>query len=153
MKYRRRLKYYLIRIFRLQDSPKDVAGGLAWGTFVHFYPTCGFGALFAVLMARIFRTNMVAATVGWAVTTPLFPLFFYLNILSGEFMLGRQPGLNITAAAVHSLRLRDVIYLGKAFTMGSIVNSFGSVFFLWWLGYIALKRYRKDTLNFIRRVL
>lgn len=153
MKYRRQLKYYLIKIFRLQDSPKDVAGGLAWGTFVHFYPTCGFGAIFAVLMARIFRTNLVAATVGWAVTTPLFPLFFYFNILSGERILGQEPGLRISMAAIHSLHFKDIIYLGKAFALGSILNSIIGVLILWWLGFIALKRYRKNALGFIRRVL
>lgn len=153
MKYRRRLKYYLIKVFRLHDSPKDVAGGLAWGTFVNFYPTFGFGALLAVFMARFSRSNYVAATVGWAISAPLFPLFFYFNILSGEFVLGHERGLRLSAAAIRCLRFRDVIFLGKAFTLGTVINSSLSAIAMWWLGYIALKKYRKRALNFIKRSL
>lgn len=153
LKYRRKLKYYLLKLFRLHDSPKSVAGGLAWGTFVHFYPTCGLGALFAVGMARIFNTNLAAATLGWAITTPLFPLFFYFNFQMGELILGPCADLTYSMRFMRHLHFRDIVIIGKAFAYGSLVNGIIGVIFLWWLGYILLKRYRKETLNYIRRIL
>lgn len=154
MTYRRRLKFYLLKLFRLHDSPKAVAGGIAWGAFVHFYPTFGFGPLIAVGMARLFGANMVAATVGWAVFMPLFPLFFYLNFLVGDMLTG-VPTENIWYAiqGMSSLRLKDILLLGKAFTLGFLVNGLLEVILLWWGGYVLFKRYRREALSLIRRVL
>jgi len=154
MTYRRRLKYYLIKLCRLHDSPKSVAGGFAWGTIIHFYPTCGFGALFTMALAGVFRTNMVAATLAWAVTMPLFPFFFYLNFVVGDHLV--QPATSNVHLAVSGLehfRWRDILLLGKAFIVGSVINSMISVIVLWWLGYVIMKRYRKTVLNLIRRVI
>lgn len=153
MKYRRKTKFYLLKLFRLHDSPKAVAGGLAWGTFVHFYPTCGLGALFAVGIARLFQTNLMAATLGWAITTPLFPLFFFLNFQMGEFILGPCADITYSMHFIRHLRLRDIIIIGKVFTYGAVINGILGVALLWWLGYLLLKRYRKETLDFIRRML
>ena len=154
MTYRRRLKYYLLKLFRLHDSPKAVAGGIAWGAYVHFYPTFGLGPFLAVALARLFRTNMVAATVGWAVFMPLFPFFFYLNFIVGDWLTG-VPTENIWQAiqGMSNIRWRDLWMLGKAFTMGFLVNGLIEVISFWWIGYILFKRYRKQALYFIQRVL
>ncbi|MFZ5754662.1 MAG: DUF2062 domain-containing protein [Bacillota bacterium] len=154
MTYRRRLKFYLLKLFRLHDSPKAIAGGIAWGAFVHFYPTFGFGPLIAVGMARLFRTNMAAATVGWAVFMPLFPFFFYLNFLVGDLITG-VPTENIWQAiqGISHICLKDILLLGKAFTLGFFVNSTLEVILFWWGGYILFKRYRKEALLLIRRIL
>jgi hypothetical protein len=48
---------------------------------------------------------------------------------------------------------RDVLILGKAFVIGSLINGIAAVVLLWWLGCLLLKRHRKNVLNFIRRAL
>ncbi len=150
MKYRRRLKYYLIKLCRLKDSPKAVAGGLAWGAFVHFYPTFGLGPLIAVFMAGLFRTNIVAATVGWAIIMPLFPVFFYFNFIIGDFLIG-VPADNIVMAiqGFSHISLKDIFLVSKAFVVGSIVNGILGVSFIWASGFCLLKKYRKEILCFI----
>lgn len=153
MKYRRRLVYYLIRIFRLHDSPKAVAGGLAWGTFVHFFPTFGGGALFAVSLAGLFRTNLAAATVAWAITLPLFPVFFYINFLVGNWLLDIDaPDIICLVNNIVYFKLSEVFLLGRAFLLGSLVNALVSLGIIWWSGSYLLKRFRKETLQFIRHL-
>lgn len=151
--YRRRWKYYMLKLFRLHDSPKAVAGGLAWGTFVHFFPTCGFGALMAVGLARLGRANMVAATLGWAVTAPLFPLFFYLNFSLGFHLLGGKGELGLTLASMYDLHLNDLLLLGKVFFLGAIINGVLCVLLIGWVGKFFLQRYQKETLAWLRKNL
>lgn len=154
MKYRRRLKYYLLKLFRLHDSPKAVAGGFAWGTITHFHPFFGFGPLLAVGLAGMFRTNMMAATVAWALTLPLFPLLFYFNILMGDLIVGVQTeNIFSVIQGMSHIKMHQIILLGKAFIIGSIVNSVVAVIFIWWWGTVMFKRYRKRALCYIRRVL
>lgn len=154
MGYRRRLKYYLIKLCRLHDSPKSVAGGIAVGTVIHFYPTCGLGAVFTAALAGLFRANLVAATLAWALTMPLFPFFFYLNLLVGDqFVQPTRPNIYIAVKKMAHLGWRDVILLGKAFVIGSIINGVIALILIWWLGYLLLRRYRKSLLALIRRAL
>jgi uncharacterized protein (DUF2062 family) len=154
MNKRRRLKYYLLKLIRLKDSPKAVAGGLAWGGFVHFYPVFGVGPLLAVTMAKLSRVNMAAATVGWVVFMPLFPFFFYLNYLIGNLFV-RVPAedLKIVMQSFINFRLEDYLLVGKAFIIGSLLNSLVELVLIWTAGSFFLKRYRKRTQEFIRDTL
>jgi uncharacterized protein (DUF2062 family) len=131
-----------------------VAGGFAWGSFVHFYPTFGFGAVFAIAIARLFGTNILAATIGWAVAMPLFPLFFYLNFKVGDLLSGVST-TNIGAAMQEIMHMKfgSLIYIGKAFLIGSVINGIVGVILIRWVSYLLLKRYRKKTLLFIYRNL
>lgn len=150
MIYRRRLKYYLIKLCRLHDSPKSVAGGFALGTIVHFYPTFGFGALFAVALSSLFRTNNIAATLAWAITSPLFPVLFYLNIVVGCIFFAPAER-SITKLIMVHVSWRDVLHLSKAFFLGAVINGIIAAAILWWLGYLVLKYNRKNILRFICR--
>jgi uncharacterized protein (DUF2062 family) len=138
----------------LKDSPKAVAGGFAWGSFVHFYPTFGFGPVFAVTLAHIFQSNIFAATVGWIVTMPLFPFFFYLNLKVGEIFIGGS-NLDIALAMkeIIDIKFSGLLYIGKAFFLGSLINGIAGVILIRWLCYLLLRRFRKRTLLFINRNL
>lgn len=152
--YRRRFKYYLIKICRLQDSPKSVAGGFAFGTVVHFYPTCGFGALVTVVLAGLFRTNIAAATLAWAFTMPLFPVMFYLDFVVGHlFVKPVNCSVSPLVRNVSHSGWKSLMLLGKAFLIGALFNGIVATIILWWTGYIILKRYRKNILRFVCRVL
>lgn len=154
MIYRRRLKYYLIKLCRLHDSPQAVAGGFAVGTIIHFYPTAGFGALFAVALSSLLRTNNIAATLAWAITSPLFPFLFYLNLVVG-CALFEPAGRSVSKMIINIVHIgwRDILHLGKAFFLGALINCVIAAAVLWWLGYLVLKHNRKKILNFIRRTI
>jgi uncharacterized protein len=68
---------------------KGTAAGLAIGAFFSALPM-PLQSLPAALFAFLFRANIPAALVGCWITNPLtFPLFFYLQLKAGSFLLGR----------------------------------------------------------------
>jgi uncharacterized protein (DUF2062 family) len=151
VKFLRRVKHYLIKLLRLQDSPKAIAGGIGWGIFVHFYSTCGFGALLAMGIARIFGTSLMAAALSWGVAMPFFPLFFCLNFITGDILLGQPVQVfHLNYQGAWAEELQSLFYLGKAFLIGSLINSVISVILIWWFGYFLLQRYRKTVLQAVR---
>lgn len=68
LKYIRRLKYYILRTLRMQNSDHRIALGFAVGFFPCWYPTFGIDLLLAPLLARLVRGNIpsafLAATAG-----------------------------------------------------------------------------------------
>jgi uncharacterized protein len=66
--------------------------GLAIGTFFSVLPM-PLQSLPAAFFAVVFRANVPAALVGCWITNPFtFPLFFYLQLLIGSWLLGK-PGI------------------------------------------------------------
>jgi uncharacterized protein (DUF2062 family) len=138
----------------LKDSPRAISGGFACGMGTHFYPTFGFGPLFAVGAARLSGTNMVAATAAWAITMPFFPLFFYLNIVTGTAVDNLNINrINLVTKRLSQIDISTVLHVGKAFLIGSVVNGLFGTAVMWLTGYILLKRHRKKVIGFICRVL
>lgn len=152
VKYRRKLKYYLLKLVHLKDSPRAVAGGIAWGAFVNFYPTFGIGPFLAAGIARLCQGNIAAATLGWAIFMPLFPLFFYLNLVVGNLFTNvPAENVGIVMQGFSHLLMQDFFVQGKAFLIGSLINGCVCVIIIWFAGYFFLKKYRKKTQELIRR--
>jgi len=152
--YKRLTKYYLLRFLRLATNPFPAAGGFACGTIVHFYPTSGFGLAFALSLAKITRTSCVASSLAWALTMPLFPIMLYCDFLTGNFVL-RQTSHDIgrTIKNMATLHFANFMNIGKAFVIGSIINGLVGLVVLWFIGYLLLRRFRKQALKFVKKYL
>ncbi len=88
----RTLKYLGHRLRRIPDSPTRIARGVAFGVFISFSPFFGFHIIFALLMAKILRGNLIAAVAGTAIGNPLtFPFIIGAALKLGNFLLGRDP--------------------------------------------------------------
>ncbi|MFZ5942799.1 MAG: DUF2062 domain-containing protein [Bacillota bacterium] len=154
MTYRRLTKYYLLRFLRIATSPFCAAGGFACGTVIHFFPTSGFGLPLALFLAKITRTSYIASSLAWALTMPLVPLMFYLNFITGDFILRETtPDIFIAIKDLATLKFSRFLIIGKTFIVGSLVNSALGLISLWFLGFIFLKRYRQPALRLVRRHL
>lgn len=154
MTYRRIVKYYLLRFLRIATSPFSAAGGFACGTIVHFHLTSGFGLAIALFLAKLTRTSCIASTLAWALTMPLFPLFFYLNFLTGDLVLREKtPDILMAIKELALLKFYNILIIGKTFLIGSLVNSLIAFFIIWISGFFLLKRYRKPALRFVRKYL
>lgn len=71
-------------------SRHGAALGLAIGAFFSALPI-PLQSLPATFFAVVFRVNVPAALVGCWITNPLtLPLFFYLQIVTGSYLLGRE---------------------------------------------------------------
>ncbi len=145
---RRWLKYNLIRFFRLKGSSGKLALGFAVGACINFYPTFGFGVPLAGCAAGIVMANIPAGLLGDIIFKPLFPVFFYLNMVTGDLLLINK-GQNadyLWRGLLHS-KLSTLAVLGKIFFAGAIVNSLILGTILYICIYFIVKRYRLPILK------
>ncbi len=77
----RRLAYLFRRalrgILRSNDSPRQIAGGVAVGTFVGFMPTMGGQMISAALLATLFRCSRIPAMAMVYITNPFTAIPIY----------------------------------------------------------------------------
>lgn len=148
---KRRLRYNLIRFLRLKGTPGKLALGFAVGACINFFPTLGFGVPVAGLAAGIVFANIAAGVLGDVIFKPFFPVFFYLNMLTGSFLWTKQVqemghiwDLFLTPG------LFTVVDYGWVFLLGALVNSiiFGTILYLF-MRFI-VERYR---LTFLGRLI
>jgi uncharacterized protein (DUF2062 family) len=87
--WRRGVEYLGHRVRRLPDTPHRIALGFACGVFSSFTPFFGLHFILAVVIARILRSNIMAALIGTAVGNPLtFPLIAPMALGLGRRILG-----------------------------------------------------------------
>lgn len=148
---RRRLKLNLIKFLRLKGAPGKIALGFALGACVNFYPTFGVGVPFAGLMAGIAMANVPAGLLGDIIFKPLFPFFFYLNLMTGHlFWSGKHGNLSrLWWTLIHRPTLHKLGAMGKVFFTGAVVNSLILGTILYILIYFIVERYRGQILKLL----
>lgn len=80
------------QVIEIKEKPRNVALGCALGIAVNFFPTLGFGFLFAFFLAGLFKVNRAAATVTSLVTGPLVPFKYASNFFVGGAILAPSMG-------------------------------------------------------------
>lgn len=138
----------------LKEKPYKVALGCALGIGVNFFPTLGFGFVFAFFLAVIAGVSRASATAVSLLTGPLVPLMYALNILIGGLVITPVAGKeNLTDLIISQyskiLRVGDVQeqifsfleFFGAAFLLGAVVNAvvIGTGFFFF-VRFILRKR-------------
>ena len=92
----RAFEYVKHRVRRLPDTPQKISRGIWAGVFVCFTPLFGLHFLFAFLIARLMRGNILAALMATFFGNPLtFPAIGYVSINLGARLLGLPQGRNI----------------------------------------------------------
>ena len=157
MKIRRKIKYYLLRLFRLNASPHQVAVGFTMGLIPNWIPTFGLGPALSVGLAKLVRVNVFSAIVGAVLGTPLWPLLFLLNYKIGSLILNRNTNID---------EIEDIEYIdtlqhipdgvnsihssGYLFLVGATINIIISSIFIYLITYFLFKVYRVRILCKIR---
>ena len=108
------LKYYFLKLKRLQGSPYALAGGTAIGVFVGLTPTIPFHTVIIVFLSLVTRTSAFAGiTVSWIVCNP----FTYLPIYYCAAVVGNHlTPYELNLMSVHAA-------LEQAMAGGGIQNS------------------------------
>lgn len=149
--WRRRLKFRLLRFLRLRGTPGKVALGFALGACVNFYPTFGFGLPVAIFIVSLVRGSVPAGIISDLLFKALFPIFFYLNFLTGG-RFGGQPVYDISSAVkeIAFLKVNTIMNLGSTFLIGAFVNSLilGGLLFV--VMYIMFKSFRKEMIVLVQ---
>ncbi|MFF5994522.1 DUF2062 domain-containing protein [Lysinibacillus sp. KU-BSD001] len=157
MKIARRMKYYLLRLFRLNASPHQVAVGFTMGLIPHWFPTFGLGPVLSIGLAKLARANTVSAIVGGVMGTPAWPLLFLLNYQVGSLLLDRKTtvdeveDVDYINALYHTVDGIDSMHSsGYLFLTGAIINILISSIFIYFIVYFLFKMYRMRILHKIR---
>lgn len=157
MKITRRIKYTLIRLFRLKSNPEQVALGLTIGLIPSWIPTFGLGPVFSLGLARLVKANKVSALVGGIIGTPIWPLLFLLNYKVGGLILERESRVDeldevgYINATHHTYKgIAGSHSSGVLFLTGAAINILISSILVYFIVYILFKTYRVRILNKIR---
>ncbi|GIP35872.1 DUF2062 domain-containing protein [Paenibacillus sp. J2TS4] len=156
MKLIRRLKYYTVKLFRVNKGAHQVSIGLVTGFFPCWFPTFGIGPALSIAFARLAKGNLPASIIAASIGSIIWPVLFYMNYVTGRLLFHPRKKLpdfslenmEYVEAAVNVNKLGK---LGIKFVLGGVVNSL--VFSL--LGYAAFyyifRKYRLAILKLISR--
>ena len=132
--YLRRISYVARRAFRTvvrsNDSPRQIAGGVAIGVVIGFMPTMGMQMVTAAFIATLFRCSRLPAMAMVYITNPFTALPIYLFCYVVGVGLLRPFGFTLQIERVRQLivspedlGLWQTIYdkLGQLFAIGAHV--------------------------------
>lgn len=126
MGFGRAMSYLKHRVLRLKDSPHSIAAGLAIGVAISFSPLIGTHFIQCLILALMFRVNVLASFFGTVLGNPTtFPFIWASSYALGNFILGFF-GMETAAKAP-----------GKAIELSQLWESFDSfshIFWPWMLG-------------------
>lgn len=157
------LKYYCLRLLRIQKGDHMIALGFAIGFFPCWFPTFGIGLPLSLALARFVRGNIPAAILAATLGSFTWPMLFYLNYKTG-FLLNKlftSPSFNLDEAinepvpesdyvdtANHYGNLSDI---GWNFLTGSITNSILLTVVIYFIFRFIVRRYRAPLLHAWRK--
>ena len=151
------MKYYLIRLFRLQSSPHQVALGLTVGFIPSWIPLFGFGPVLSIGLAKLTRANTLSAFVGGVIGTPIWPLLFILNYMVGGLLLDRQPRVDTLEEVEYATAIQHTLSgffkshtSGLLFLTGALINIIISSIVIYFMTFFLFKKYRIKILNKLR---
>lgn len=97
----RSLRYFVLRLERLDATPHALGLGLAIGIFMAFQPILGFQMFAAGAAAWAFRASVAAALIATFVSCPLtWPFMWFASYELGALIIGEE--LNVTSAELWS---------------------------------------------------
>ncbi len=99
------LRYWYVRIVRLQDSPKAIARGVACGVFAGSFPFFGLQMIIGVVLAVLLRGNKIAAAAGTWISNPLtyVPIFAFNYQVGCLFLSARSSGNKVALETVSDI--------------------------------------------------
>ncbi|MGM7636502.1 DUF2062 domain-containing protein [Bacillus sp. Hm123] len=144
----RRLKYLLLKFFRLKGSAHSISIGFTLGASINFIPSFGIGVLISVAIAKLCRGNPIAGFLGGISLMWVFPVLFYLNVLTGRFIFPNNLGEAINKAVLDQSILTS-LSLGRTFIIGMLINIILFICLLYPPIYLICKRYQKRIRQYI----
>ncbi len=98
--FRSKLKAFKQKIFKIEDSPEEIARGFALGTFIGMTPFIGLQFFISVFIAGLLKWNKIAAGLAVFQTNVFTGAFvFSFNYLLGAAILGGEYSFNLAASA------------------------------------------------------
>lgn len=81
--------YLLLRLKRLNGTPKEIAAGVACGVAISFTPFVGLHLVLGALTAWLVNGNILASAIGTLIGNPwTFPFIWISVLYTGRYFLG-----------------------------------------------------------------
>jgi hypothetical protein len=121
MTFWRLMKYYFLRLQRLQGSPYALAGGTAIGVFIGLTPTIPFHTVLIIFFSLLTRTSAIAGIItSWIVCNPLTYLpIYYLSAVVGNHLTPYELNLQTVRSALEQAMAGDGIQSSAAILVES----------------------------------
>lgn len=153
-KWRRRIKYYFIRLLRQKSGSHSVALGFALGFLPNLYPTFGFGPFLSVAIAKVLRGNLISTLLSATLGAWMWPFLFYMNYKVGQWVTDRE--VDVTNIVDDDLNLdgvaSDVGGIGWNFIIGAGINTIVIGTLLYIVSFYIYCRYRDRLLSHIKSI-
>jgi len=140
----RALRYHWLKFLRLQEDPRQLAGGMALGVFIGVTPTVPFHTVAILFLAPILRVSPVTGILGMQVCNPLTIAPLYLAAYKvGQFLLYRGQPL-VFPAGYGFREWLDVLWQGGlALQAGGFVLGIAPALASYLLTLWIVRRYRQ----------
>ncbi len=137
------LRYWYLRLVRIQATPHTIAIGLAAGVFVGLLPVLPFQTVLAIGLAFIVRGSKIAAALGTWVSNPLNWVPFYLLFYHlGKALLP----FDVPAFNPSQLEMAEMLDIGWKFfavmMVGGLVIAVPSAILSYILAFKGISLYR-----------
>ncbi len=144
MTFRRFLRYHWLKLRRLQDSPQQIAWGMALGVYIGVTPTIPFHTIMALTLAPLLRVSPVAAFLGIQIGNPLLvPAIYLASYKVGEYLLYHGAALTLP----ETYTVKNMLWLlwqgGLALQVGGLIIAAPPAIIAYFLSLWAVQRYRR----------
>lgn len=162
MKPARLLRFKWLKLMRISDSNRRIAGGLALGMAISFSPLIGLHMLMALGLSYALRFNVLAALTGTLLGNPwTLPFIWYVSVALGSFifdLLGFSTSVQlpetVTLAILWDIIKTEPLRLFLPWFVGGHILTFSSypIFYYVSLHFIrTARRARRKALMLKRR--
>ncbi|MFZ5448822.1 MAG: DUF2062 domain-containing protein [Thermodesulfobacteriota bacterium] len=138
------LRYYWLKFLRLQDDPRQIAGGAALGVFIAFTPTIPFHTVGALTLAALLRVSPVATFLCIQICNPLtIPPIYIAAYKVGQFLLYRGKPLIFPETFSFEAWLRVLWEGGLALQVGGVIIAIPPAIVAYFLTLWIVRRHRR----------
>ncbi len=108
----RTIRYYWLKLLRLQGDPKFLARGVAIGVFICLTPTIPLHTTLTLLFCAMLSASPVAGVIAtWIISNPLtIPLQYYLAWRIGTWVTGNKLSWEHVQLMLHNLEKAGFIH-------------------------------------------
>lgn len=137
------LRYWYLRLVRIQASPHNIAIGLAAGVFIGLLPVLPFQTILAIALAFVLRGSKIAAALGTWVSNPLnwVPVYMLFYCVGRAVVPFDVPAFNPS-----QLEMKEMLEMGWKFfavmMVGGLVVATPSAIVSYFLAYKGIQAYR-----------
>ena len=121
--WRRKLGPLFGAIVRSNDSPRQIAAGVALGVFIAFTPTVGVQTILALIVATWLRVSRIPAAIMVYITNPVTILPIYTGCyVVGESIM-RRCGMDVYSVKAFSKTFKEAAKAGGIESLRELVHA------------------------------